>query len=201
MFKEFSVANFGDYPDYSGFSKSDWEPRSYALHIWYAYKHRASKTEGERKSIEAAHGARYSSLLELPYYHPISSCIIDPMHCLFLGIAKHFLKVWMSNQILSSDQLQSIQKRVDKFNCPPDIGSIPYKLASSFSGLKSDQWKSWTMYFSLFALKGILPHRDYDCWLIFVKVCIKICRRKIAVSELEEIDQGIQDFCEKFEQL
>lgn len=38
--KEFRVDKFGDYPDYSGFSKLDWEPRSHALHIWHGIKHR-----------------------------------------------------------------------------------------------------------------------------------------------------------------
>lgn len=196
--KEFVVVNFGDYPDYSGFVKSDWEPRSHAIHVWYALKHRNAKTMGERKSIEGYSGARYSSLYELPYYNPISSCIIDPMHCLFLGIAKTFFKTWVSQHILPEDQLPLIQKKVDAFNCPPDIGRIPYKIASRFSGLKADQWKNWTLYFSLFAL---LPYRDYDCWLLFVKVCSSVCRREISVSELEGIDENIQSFCEIFESL
>lgn len=195
--KEFTVENFGDYPNYSGFDKTKWEPRCHALHVWYASKQRNAKTETERKLIEATHGARYSILFELPYYNPISSCIIDPMHNLFLGVAKHFFDVWTSNNILAPDSCQSIQKKVDSFNCPSDIGRIPHKLASNFSGLKSDQWKTWTMYFSLFALKGILPHRDYDCWLMFVKICIKICKRKIQFSELEVIDGDIQSFCEQ----
>ena len=36
---------------------------------------------------------------------------------------------------------------------------------------------------------------------MFVKVCTKICRREISVSELEVIDHEIQNFCEMFEQL
>jgi hypothetical protein len=123
------------------------------------------------------------------------------MHCLFLGIAKHFFKVWVSNNILTEREFGIIQDRVDSFKTPPDIGRIPYKINSKFSGLKADQWKNWTLYFSLFALKDILPPRDYDCWLMFVKVCSKICRRTINLSELDGIDEGIEDFCTKFEQL
>lgn len=198
-FKEFKVANFGDYPDYSGFVKSHWEPRMHAIHVWYGLRHKRVKTEDERKKIESISGARYSSLYELEYYNPISSCVIDPMHCLFLGIAKTFFKTWVSKNILTEDQFPQIQERVDSINCPSDIGHIPYKIASKFSGLKADQWKNWTLYFSLFALKDILPLRDYDCWLLFVKVCSSICRREILVSELENIDTMIQSFCEKFE--
>ena len=63
-------------------------PRTHALHVWYGLKHKNARTEDERKQIESEHGARFSSLFRLPYYNAISSCIIDPMHCLFLGIAK-----------------------------------------------------------------------------------------------------------------
>ena len=139
-----------------------------------------AKTEEGRKAIEADHGARYTSLHNLPYYHDISLCIVDPMHCLFLGKAKRFFKVmWLSKDIVSEAQLAGIQQKVDSFHCPPDIGCIPYKIASKISGLKADQWKNWTLYFSLFALKGVLPHQDYDCSLMFVKVCTLICRLEL----------------------
>ena len=199
--KTFPTINFGDYPDFSGFGKSNWEPRSHALHVWYALKQKNAKTDEERKMIEAQFGARYSSLYELPYYNAISSCIIDPMHCLFLGIAKKFFTVWLSKGILPQNQFSILQSKVDSFECPPIIGRIPYKIASKFSGLKADQWKSWTLYFSLYALKGTLPHRDYDCWLIFVKVCTLICKRCISLCDLDGIDQHIENFCIKFEEL
>lgn len=105
--------------------------------MWYGLKHKNAKTEDERKQIESEHGARFSYLFYLPYYNAISSCIIDPMHCLFLGIAKKVFKIWLSNDIVSEDQLVHIQKRVDEFRCPPDIGRIPYKIVSRVSGLKS----------------------------------------------------------------
>lgn len=151
--------------------------------------------------IESMHGARYTSLYELPYYHAISSCIIDPMHCLFLGIAKHCFKTWMLNGVLQEDSLIVIQARVESFNCPAGIGRIPYKIASKVSGLKADQWKNWTMFFSLYALKDILPYRDYNCWLEFVKICTMICQRKIERSKLKVIDSMILKFCTNFQQL
>lgn len=199
--KEFPVGYFGDYPDYSGFDKASWEPRTHALHVWYGLCHKKAKTIEEKRTIESISGARYSSMYELPYYNPVSFCVIDPMHCLFLGIAKTFFKAWVSQNILTEDCFTLIQERVDSFNCPPDIGRIPYKIASKFSGLKADQWKNWTLYFSLYALKDFLPPRDYNCWLIFVKVCSSLCRREISVIELDTIDHNVQIFCESFQHL
>lgn len=96
------------------------------------------------------------------------------MHSLFLGIAKTFFRTWVSQNVLTEDRLPLIQKRVHAINCPPDIGRIPYKIVSKFSGLKADQWNNWTLYFSLYALKDLLPPRDYECWLLFVKVYVVV---------------------------
>ena len=95
-------------------------------------------TEEKRKSIESQQGARYSSLYKLPYYNAISSCVVDPMHCLFLGVSKRFFSILVSKKVLLEKDFLNIQKKVDSFNCPPDIGRIPYKIASNFSGLKAD---------------------------------------------------------------
>ncbi len=193
--------DFGDYPDYSGFHKTDWETRSHGLHVWYACQQKKARTESERKSIESEFGARYSLLYELPYYNAIISCVIDPMHCLFLGIAKKFFKVWMANDYLSSEKLQIIQEKVNSFKCPPDIGRIPHQIASRFSGLKADQWKSWTLHFSLYAMKGLIPSPDYSCWCKFVEACSLICRRSVEKLDIHVIDQTIEDFCTDFEGL
>ena len=192
--KIFPTEHFGDYTDYSGFEKSNWEPRSHALHVWYARRQKTAKTDGERKAIESEFGARYSLLYELPYYNAISSCVIDPMHCLILGI----LKVWISQDLLSQENFSTIQSRVNEFRCPSDIGCIPYKILSKCSGLKADQWKKWTLYFSLYSLKA---QADYDCWIQFVEVCSLICKRRMLLSDLEIIDQAIEKMCKTFEEL
>ncbi len=64
--KSFPTQQFGDYPDYSGFEKSEREPRSHALHVWFGRKHKIAKTEVQCKTIENEYGDRYSLLYELP---------------------------------------------------------------------------------------------------------------------------------------
>ena len=171
-FKEFPTQQFGDYPDYSGLIKSEWGPRSHAMHVWYA---KQTNRESQRKEIDF--GVRYSLLYELKYYNAISSLVIDPMHCLFLGISKNFLKVWTLSNIVLPEHYTAIQNKLDSYKCPPDFGRIPYKIASKFSDLKADQWKSWTLHFSLYSLKGILPNEDYNCWHKFVIVSFKLCNK------------------------
>ena len=58
----------------------------------------------EQQQIERAYGIRYSILLELPYFDASRMCVVDPMHNLLLGTAKHMLELWKSLGILSSKQ-------------------------------------------------------------------------------------------------
>ncbi len=51
------------------------------------------------------------------------------------------------------------------------------------------------------ALKSILPHEHYECWLIFVQACRKICLEKISLADVRELDHFLLKFCTVFEQL
>lgn len=111
-----------------------------------------------KDSIETSIGVKYSALLELSCFNPISFDIIDPMHNLFLGTTKTVLKdIWLARGIITHSQLQGIQARVNSVVVPPTIGRIPRKIASSFAEFTAEQWKNWTMVYSLFALCDILP--------------------------------------------
>ncbi|GBC48187.2 hypothetical protein GLOIN_2v1786477 [Rhizophagus irregularis DAOM 181602=DAOM 197198] len=54
------------------------------------------------------------------------------MHCLFLGIAKWITKrIWIDEGVLTEKDLQSIQKKMDEFKVPSDLGQIPGSLPNS----------------------------------------------------------------------
>ena len=53
---------------------------------------RQCKTKTARNNLESRYGCHYSVILDLPYFDPVRMTIIDPMHNLYLGSAKHVLK-------------------------------------------------------------------------------------------------------------
>lgn len=199
--KQFPTASFGEKPDYTGFDRTAWPKRSEELHRKHSMEHRKCKTAQARKDIEREYGCRYSILLELPYYNVIRMCVVDPMHNLLLGTAKHILNLWKSHGILDSKCFESIQKKIDSFVTPGDVGRIPSRIQSGFAGFTADQWRNWTLLYSLCCLKEFLPHRDYNCWLAFVKACTLLCRRSITIQQLDEADALLLNFCQMFEQL
>ena len=79
----------------------------------------------------------------MPYFDPTRMLVVDPMHNLFIGTAKHILKdIWMSSNssLLSTAALHTIQDRIDDIiYVPTDIGRIPWKIETGFSGSTSVQ--------------------------------------------------------------
>ncbi|CAC5371040.1 unnamed protein product [Mytilus coruscus] len=144
-----------------------------------------------KQKLESKHGVRYTELLRLPYFNAISSFVVDTMHNLFQGTAKYMFKTIWKDKLTGQD-LQEIQDMVDNVTIPASFGRIPRKIKSSFSSFTSEQWKNWTLYFSPIALKGHLPKKDFDCWLLFGEACRLLCVSSITIQDLRK---GHDWFC------
>ena len=81
--------------------------------------------------------------------------IVDPMHNLLLGTGKHMLQLWLRDEIITATNYARIQNYVNSMVIPSDIGLIPHKIVSGFSGFTADQFKNWITVFSIPALNGI----------------------------------------------
>lgn len=84
---------------------------------------------------------RFTELLRLQYFDTVKFTVIDPMHNILLGTAKLMTSLWKEKGIITTKDFETIQLHVDKFTTP-DIGRIPYKIASGFSSFTADQWKN-----------------------------------------------------------
>ena len=184
--------------DYSGYNRQLWSERSLSEHQEQSNNYLKAKTKVDQKSIEDDFGLRYCILLDLPYFDPIRFSVVDPMHNLFLGSAKHVMQVWVDKGILTKKHFHEIEKIVSKFKTPQDVGRLPLKISSGFSGFTADQWRSWITIFSPVALKGILPLNHLRCWLLYVRACSLLCTRIITNDAIEQADQYLELFCKQF---
>lgn len=181
--------------DFSGFDRSQWPARSAAEHKEFAKRAQQAKTEKQRKELEGAKGCRWSKLFELPYFDPIKHHTVDPMHCLFLGIAKTMTKHYIKSGIISKAQLDELQTIVNKIQVPATVGRIPLKIVSGFSSFTSDQWKNWTLVYSSIALRDVLPRGDFQIWILFVRTVSLLTKRMVSLIELETADKFLLQFC------
>lgn len=182
--KEFAYAEELNRVDFSGVEIGDL--RQHDEHKTNGKNTLSAVTRTERKELELEKGSRFTQLFFLPYYDSIKFAIIDPMHNLFLGTSKRVLqKVWLENGLLSRTDLENIQARVDQFVIPRGVGRIPRKISSKFDSLNADEWKNWTLLFSIICLFDVLPVADLECWYLFVSACKIFCSSVITVNDID----------------
>lgn len=190
--------------NYAGFE--DWPLRLEQDHRRQAQETLDQVTPTKRAEKESLYGTRYTALMLLPYFNCVRFHIVDPMHNLFLGTARHMVKnLWIKQgneeSIISKAQFFEIQERVDECKVPAGMGRIPNKIAANFCHFKADQWKTWTLVFSVYALFGIVKGHHMDCWRKFVKACRLLSAPVLLEHQVEEAHQLLLDFCQNVEQL
>lgn len=188
--------------DYSGFDRENWTLRSGSVHRDTALMLRNKTTRTDRDKAESESGCRYSVLLKLPYFDAPRMLPIDPMHNLFLGSSKHFLKaIWIQRNIITSHQFSTIQGRIDSATVPPDIGRIPHKIQCGFASFTADQWKNWVVYFSPIALRNIVSGNNLMCWRYFILACRLLCSKQITTEQVCLSDALLMRFCKMTQDL
>ena len=198
--KEFhGHAGFGA-RDFSGFDRENWVPRSNTEHRSNSESLLLCTSKSQLRKKESELGCRYSCLQKLPYYDAPRMLVVDPMHNLFLGLAKHFTKrVLIDKQLLTESDFEVIQQRTDKIVSPADIGRIPYKIQSFFSSFTADQFKNWVVHYSLIAMHGLLQNDDLECWRHLVLACRLLCQPSITQDRLTVADTLLLRFCQRCE--
>jgi hypothetical protein len=109
-FTSHNSANFCSYcklqlRDINNLDHATWKPRSCTEYRRRAFEWCDARSETERVDITKTHGVRYSEFLRLPYFDPILSVCVDPMHAFFLRILSHHCRdIWgMDINIADSD--------------------------------------------------------------------------------------------------
>ena len=188
--------------DYSGFDRSLWRARSNNAHRAAIKDINNKPNKTQRNQAESKYGCRYSSLLKLEYFDPVRMVVVDPMHNLFLGSAKHLMKVlWSKHDIISEAMLLQMQDVTNSFHVPTDCGRIPRKLETNFSGFTAAQFKNWVTLYSIPCLYGKVEERHLECWRSFVIACRLLCKHTLEVNDIQLADTLLQNFCNKIELL
>jgi hypothetical protein len=198
--EDYKKTHYGGMDDYE-----EWvtKPADPLLHREYAYEWLQCNLKASREAHFKVHGVRWSELLRLPYMDPIRFAVVDPMHCLFLGVAKWIIKsIFINQEKLSMDQLRVAQNRMDNVVLPSDIGRIPPKIAignEGFSKLTADQWKTFIMIYSTTILWDMLDGNDRKILGYFVRACNLLVTRLITKDDLNEAQERLKDMAHLIE--
>ena len=184
--KEFPTESFGKKPDYSGFDWLKWPQRDLKAQKEKGTEFKNALTASSRKDILRSYGAKYSVFMELPVFNIVRCHVIDPMHAVFVGLAKHTTKTWKDIGIIDAKLYPIIQERVDLMVPLSKIGHIPRKIGAGFSSFTADEWKHWILIYSFYALYELIPDVHYKCWSNFVLACRLLCLSIITRAQINE---------------
>ena len=93
-----------------------------------------------------------------------------------------------------------IHKRIEKVILPPNLGRMPTQIDSRAT-FTAEQWKIWTIYFSIFCLQGLLSKPQIECWRHFVLACRYLCKKTLTEADITIADSLLICFCSRTEQL
>jgi hypothetical protein len=150
---------------------------------------RRCNSQSSRKRFVKNTGVRWSELLRLPYFDPIKFLVVDPMHCLFLGIARSIVKkIWIKKDVLTPNILNKVQKMMDLFKVPADLGRIPRKVdcGEGFANFTADEWRNFINIYATVSLWEHLSMKDRTILTHFVRVCSILGNRIIERGLMQE---------------
>ena len=129
--------------------------------------------------------------------------VVDPMHNLYLGIAKNiFHLIWVKRGIISSTSMDIITNRIVSLEIPAH--SKISRLLPCIEGSNNftvEQWMILTNYYSIYCLFDIIPVEHLECWRHFVLVSRLLTKSKLTQDELRVADALFLQFGKRFEQL
>jgi hypothetical protein len=150
------------------------------------------KTAERRKQHLSDTLVRWSEIYRLSYFNSVRFLVVDPMHCLFLEIAKWIVtRLWIEGERLTSQNLKIMQQLADKIDVPSDIGRIPCKISTGegFSRFTADQWKTFILVYATTICWNLLCDADRKILTYFVRACSILVCRIIDERDLEEAHQ------------
>ena len=103
--------------------------------------------------------------------------------------------------ISSSSDFDIVQDRILNCILPIGVERIPRKISSQFYSLTADEWKNWTLLYSLMVLHDILPAEHLACWKMFVSACTIYCSSVISLVDIDKASELMDEFFREAERL
>jgi hypothetical protein len=146
-----------------------------------------------------------SPMISFENFDCVDSFTIDYMHCILLGVLKHLLSKWLktSNKkkpYYIGDYINEIEKRIRKNKPPKEITRKPDNI-HKFSTWKANQGRAFLLYYGYGALKGILPEKYLNHFLLLSNSIHIFLQTEISEKQFLQAEKNLLRFVNLFEDL
>ncbi len=96
---------------------------------------------------------------------------------------------------------ERVQNTMNNIHAPIDIGRIPIKIETGFSGFTADQFKNWVNLYSIVCLYGVIADDDLECWRHFSLACRILSQHTITKHDIDVADALLLQFCRRVQRM
>ncbi|XP_044019490.1 uncharacterized protein LOC122859872 [Aphidius gifuensis] len=137
--------------------------------------------------------------------------VVEPLHNLFLGVAKQYTKLLLEAETYVEDQDKRryvsksiaesiIDMRLSKIRPPSRLTRRPRSI-KDMKLWKGQEWRNWIQYYCLICLEGVLKPKYLKHLSLLSQAIYILNSDSITSHEINQARQLLQDFVKKYEQL
>jgi len=148
--------------------------------------------EDSRSAVE--HGEPWNGvkganpLLLIKNFNIVDGFVVDYMHGVLLGVAKHMCSLWFESQPNANWYIGNKKNAVDRtlltIKPPSNVTRTPRSIRC-MAQWKASEWRNWLLFYSLFVLNGILPGVYFAHYVFLVEGISLLLSDSISYSDLD----------------
>ena len=141
-----------------------------------------------------------SPLLLIPYFNIIDGFVVDYMHCIMLGVARHMSILWLektNEPWYIGNKINNMNDMLLKIKPPSNITRAPRSFHER-AQWKASEWRNWLLFYSLFVLHGVLPQDYYNHFLLLVESIYILLSESISHADLDRAENQLHVFLSDF---
>lgn len=96
--------------------------------------------------------------------------------------------------VLSKGQLKELSKKIEELNTVTSIERIPRRKETNYGNYTAEEWRNWTLTFSMYALYKIIPDNHLRVCKRSVLACRILCQSVITKQEIKKADALLVNF-------
>ena len=132
---------------------------------------------------------------DIPYFDRATSICAEYLHNLMLGVVTYFTNLMFNEKgpWYIGDKIEQVNEFLVNIKVPDFVNRCPRDL-SLLQYWHGNEFRAWLLYYSLPALKGILPDEYYQHWILLVGASFILLKDDISRRDLETANVMLRCF-------
>lgn len=160
----------------------------------------------EKDARTKSHGVLGTTVLSLMLFFSITNnTVVDYMHAVCLGVVRATTNLWFKSahsqkSFYLGRKMSMINTRLKGMTPPYEFSHLPRSLCQR-KHWKATEWRAWLLYYSPFALNGVLPLRYFRNWCRLSNVMHALLADVVVLDRLAAVEAEVMLFMREYQDL